>query len=79
MERVCEYTDYTMDNIIRIQCSNLPYSFFKYLIVDGNYKNLSIDDILFIVRDYTRVEKRKDEIEKEYLKYKTWKELTELK
>lgn len=79
MERVCEHTDYTMDNIIRIQCSNLPYPFFKYLILDGNYKNLSIDDILFIVRDYTRVAKRKDEIEKEYLKYKTWKELTELK
>jgi hypothetical protein len=79
MERVCEYTDYTMDNIIRIQCSNLPYQYFKYLITDGNYKNLSVDDILLIARDYTIVTKQKDEIEKEYLKYKTWKELTELK
>ena len=67
-----------MDNIIRIQCSSLPYPFFKYLITDGNYKNLSIDDILFIARDYTRVAKQKDEIEKEYLKYKTWKELTDI-
>ena len=78
MERVCEYTDYTMDNIIRFQCSHLPYPLFKYLIINGKYKNLSIDDILFIAKDYTRVAKQKDEIEKEYLKYKTLKELTEL-
>ena len=57
----------------------MPYTFFKYLITDCNNKNLSVDDILFILKDYTRVEKRKDEIEKEYLKYKTLKELTELK
>lgn len=77
IENICKETGRKLEEIILLRAKNV-FDDNSFECFKKNYKHLSRSDVCFILRSPERLKKQKEEIERDFNRYKALKELIEV-